>query len=88
MSKKPKQWLIDPNKSAMENTWDAAKTAAAFLLRRIKLKCTKEEWHDIYSKFHRQQGVAPHLRPSILLLPERAVKRVVGQQWLYLSKYP
>lgn len=50
MSKKPKQWLIDPNKSAMENTWDAAKTAAAFLLRRIKLKCTKEEWHDIYDE--------------------------------------
>ena len=45
-----KQWLIDPNKSAMENTWDAAKTAAAFLLRRIKLKCTKEEWHDIYDE--------------------------------------
>ena len=45
-----KRWLIDPQKSAMENLWDAAKTAAAFLLHRIKLKCTQEEWHDIHEE--------------------------------------
>ena len=45
-----KRWLIDPNKTAMENLWDAAKTAAAFLLHRIKLKCTQEEWHDIHEE--------------------------------------
>ena len=45
-----KRWLIDPNKTAMENLWDAAKTAAACLLHRIKLKCTQEEWHDIHEE--------------------------------------
>ena len=50
MSKKPKQWLIDPEKSAMENLWEACSVAASDILRRLHLQNYQEERREIYEE--------------------------------------
>lgn len=43
-----KRWLIDANKTAMENLWDACRVAAVTVLSRFKITHYKhEEFHDV-----------------------------------------
>lgn len=42
-----KRWQIDPNLSAQENLWDAAKVACIYILLHSKIHDKKREWDEL-----------------------------------------
>lgn len=45
-----KRFLLDPNMTAMENTFEAARVGTAYLLKNKRLKVTQEEWADLFDE--------------------------------------